>query len=359
MQVARQEMGHLITIQNILRAMHAPLSLDRDDYPFRSELYPFEFTLERVSLKSLAKYVLAEMPANPRFPAGLTEAEVRAAAEMDGVPTKVNRVGELFERLLAMVAPSGLELSDADFYAETVPMQAQALDWTMDEPEQGVIVMTVADMADARAALKAIALQGEGLDTPQPGAPPSHYDIFVELFMARRDTAVDPAAPVPANPSTSPLPTEPGPDELAAGRILDRKSRHWALLGNVHYRILLTCIRHALSLPNGDADEREVRDQAFVEMRLMGRMGGLLAALPLADSGTAARAGMPLEMPYSLDFPDTPDGRWLLHRDLLRSSQKLSVTLEAMAELSEGEIALLKNIGVRTNAFLTKVEAHL
>lgn len=361
MQVARQEMGHLITIQNILRSMHAPLSLDRDDYPFRSELYPFEFTLERLSLHSLAKYVLAEMPANPTFPAGLTEAEVRAAAQMDGMPAKVNRVGELFERLLAMVAPSSSELSDADFHPDSLPMQARAADWTVneDEPDQDVIVMTVASMADARAALQAIADQGEGLASPQPGAPPSHFDIFAGLFLSRRNAASDPAATVPVNPNTSPQPTEPGPDEWAAGRILDPKSRQWAMLGNVHYRILLTCIRHALSLKNGDAAEAEVRDHAFVEMRQVGRMGGLLATLPQVDPAAAARAGMPLEMPYSLDFPDTPPGIWLLHRDLLRSSKKLSAALQGMAGLSAGETALLTSIGQSTTNFLAQVEAHL
>lgn len=359
MHVARQEMGHLITIQNILRSMHAPLSLDRDDYPFRSELYPFELTLERLSLRSLAKYVLAEMPANPTFLAGLTEAEVRAAAQMDGMTTKVNRVGELFERLLAMVDPTSLELSDADFHPDTIPIQARAADWTKDEPDQGVIVMTVASMADARAALQAIADQGEGLASPQPGAPPSHFDIFAGLFLSRRNAASDPAATVPVNPNTSPQTTEPGPDEWAEGRILDPKSRQWAMLGNVHYRILLTCIRHALLLKSGDAAEAEVRDHAFVEMRLVGRMGGLLATLPQVDPAAAARAGMPLEMPYSLDFPDTPPGIWLLHRDLLRSSKKLSAALQGMAGLSAEETALLTSIGQSTTNFLAQVEEHL
>ena len=63
--VAREEMGHLITVQNLLILLGSPVTLDREDYPWDSEFYPFTFHLRPLSLDSLATYICAESP--PRW----------------------------------------------------------------------------------------------------------------------------------------------------------------------------------------------------------------------------------------------------------------------------------------------------
>ena len=60
--IAIEEMGHLASIQNILRLIGGPITFEREDYPFLSDLYPFPFRLEKLTKDSLAKYVVAEMP---------------------------------------------------------------------------------------------------------------------------------------------------------------------------------------------------------------------------------------------------------------------------------------------------------
>src|SRR5260221_10124422 len=60
--IAKEEMGHLITVQNVLRVIGGPLPLEREDYPFRSDFYAFHFRLEPLTKNSLAKYVVAESP---------------------------------------------------------------------------------------------------------------------------------------------------------------------------------------------------------------------------------------------------------------------------------------------------------
>ena len=60
--IAKEEMGHLITVQNLLTVLGAARQFDRDDYPNVSPLYPFGFRLEPLSLESLAAYVCAETP---------------------------------------------------------------------------------------------------------------------------------------------------------------------------------------------------------------------------------------------------------------------------------------------------------
>src|SRR5947209_6522348 len=96
--VAREEMGHLITVQNILRSLGAPLSFARDEFPIDTEFYPFNFRLEPLSLNSLSKYAFAEMPLDNEVaekvegakPAEIKDIVNRASRDNAGAP--LNRV---------------------------------------------------------------------------------------------------------------------------------------------------------------------------------------------------------------------------------------------------------------------------
>jgi hypothetical protein len=61
--IAKEEMAHLLTVQNLLRFIGGPLNLDREDFPFLAFLYPFPFVLEPLTKTSLAKYVAAAVRA--------------------------------------------------------------------------------------------------------------------------------------------------------------------------------------------------------------------------------------------------------------------------------------------------------
>src|SRR5262245_20842753 len=60
--VAKEEMGHLLTVQNILCLLGAPTHFAREDYRWTVPYYPFPFRLEKLTRSSLACYVYAEMP---------------------------------------------------------------------------------------------------------------------------------------------------------------------------------------------------------------------------------------------------------------------------------------------------------
>ena len=102
-QIAREEMGHLATVQNLLLLIGGPLNFGREHSPYASEIYPFRFKLEPVSLDSLAKYVVAESPLEP--PADLTPEDTALLAQIvqdakranDG--REVGHVGPIFARL--------------------------------------------------------------------------------------------------------------------------------------------------------------------------------------------------------------------------------------------------------------------
>lgn len=58
--VAREEMGHLLTLQNILLLLGGPVSLQREPWSVRQG--PVDFKLERFSFASLTKYLNGEAP---------------------------------------------------------------------------------------------------------------------------------------------------------------------------------------------------------------------------------------------------------------------------------------------------------
>ena len=62
LSVAREEMGHLLTVQNVLVLLGAPVNFDRAMLPWDHEFYPFPFSLEPLSVETLQCFIYAEMP---------------------------------------------------------------------------------------------------------------------------------------------------------------------------------------------------------------------------------------------------------------------------------------------------------
>lgn len=340
-RIAREEMAHLLTEQNLLRFIDGPLTVERQDLPFRSDLYPFEFALEPLSRDSLAKYVAAEMPADPGIPADeLAEIVTRATGSAGGMP--VNRVGTVFDTLVDVFSDPA-KIPDSDLRPETANgAQSSADDWF---GFGDMLVLTVASRQEAVDALRAIGEQGEGSD-PGPTPESSHFDEFLAIYRAFPDT-VDPAQqswfparPVPVNPNTLP---EPAPDAATeAGRITEPVTRLWAQLSNVRYHMLLAELTHALLLSGPYSSSGptatprgHLRDRAIGHMGDLRAVDQLLTTKPLkaeAGSSAPAVAGPPFELPTTLVLPDGERGRWRLHKALLDSSATLAAALTAAGE---------------------------
>jgi hypothetical protein len=348
--IAREEMAHLLTVQNLLRFVGGPLNLEREDFPFRAFLYPFPLQLEPLSKTSLAKYVATEMPARPPQPPDLIQEIVeRATGATGGLP--VNRVGPLYAELVKIVGDPA-KLPDAALRPETATtLQAGDRDW---RPLGSMLVRAVRSRAEAADALKAIGEQGEGQETPPVGAPESHFDRFIKIYTAFPETdprrgpvGWSPAGSVPTNPNTLRHPsTDP---DLERGRITHPTTRLWAHLFNVRYRMLLADLTHALHLP-GPMQEGHtltgrghLRNWTFVEMTGnpdAGMEAGLrgiarmLVTLPLKETPAAAdpiHAGPPFELPYTLNLPDGEADRWRLHLALLDTSHDLIARIRAVS----------------------------
>lgn len=60
--VAVEEMQHLAAVNRLLVALGAAPNLERQDFPYEPDIYPFEFNLEPLSAKTAAKYMYTEAP---------------------------------------------------------------------------------------------------------------------------------------------------------------------------------------------------------------------------------------------------------------------------------------------------------
>jgi hypothetical protein len=363
LQIAREEMGHLATVQNLLHLIGGPLNFNREHSPYASEIYPFRFKLQPLTLDSLAKYVVAESP--PELPADFPPEDrelfaqiiVRAVRSNDG--ETVNHVGPIFARLDRLFDDAALGVKDEDFRLDTSAQQAKFEDWGFEpkEAQTGEKLIIEApgglDVAQARVAavnaIRAIAQQGEGFDQPPsgPGQSESHFERFFDIFKRVSTLPADAQItwPVTENPNTTPSPArQPSLMKMlevvveahqSKGRITHPRSLAWAHLFNFRYRLLLAYLSHFLRLGQDlyvrDDPEKQGDRTArgllliwtFNEMRRLRKIANKLVRLPRDREPGEATAGPPFELPYTLNLPDREEDRWRAHLDVSRASARL------------------------------------
>ena len=241
--IAKEEMAHLITVQNILRAIGGPLHLEREDYPYRSEFYPFQFQLEPLTKTSLAKYVYAE---SPEQWAGVEAQEIKGRAEA-GSTQPLNRVGQLYTALIKVFqAPDRIR----EFLPRTQRFQASWDEWGRGyrEGQRGnqsgqnpdktpdLLIETVTTREQAVAALQNIARQGEATNTT--GNQQSHFTRFIQIYR-RLDDATPLSRELPVNPTTNTV------DHAGRTVVSNTATARWCRLFDLRYRMLLYRLKHA------------------------------------------------------------------------------------------------------------------
>ena len=363
--IAKEEMAHLVTVQNLLVALGGPVGFERDDYPNPSPFYPFGFQLRPAGLEAVATYVCAESPADWE---GAEADEIMELARAD-VGAPVNRVGELFAEIARVLGDPELVPDDA-FDPASRDFQATWDEWGRGyrEGQRGsqptsalpglplpeLLVLPVTTRAGALAAVAAVGEQGEAFETPADDDD-SHFRRFLAVYRAMKALGGDLAAvvrPVATNPTTAaPLDTEPAdpdpdpddPDTLTP--IRHPEARLWAQLSNIRYRKLLVGLTHAFDLA-GPATRASARgalvNRSFTEMYQLRTIAGLLVRLPLDDAEPdGPRAGPPFQMPYTLALPRRERDRWRVHRDLLDASSSVLARLKERGVSGDGQDYLL------------------
>jgi len=318
--IARQEMGHLMTAQNLLLAIRLRPNLEREDFPPRKDLYPFKLHLEPLSQRSLAKYVAAEAPQDP---AGIDDI-IALATESAGT---IHRVGVIYgllgvvfsteqsvtaggsgsdpwdmvlRRLAAAAhqqsAASSWHLGDDAIDPQTLAFQGNTDNWS----GGGVTIHRIGDRAAALEAIRDVAEQGEG---PTDSGKASHFDRYRRMY--RGGDGIPPFPPPGAWNPTHAMPTDPRPDA-----IVEPRTKRWAQLADLRYGLLLGFIEHHL-LTSDAGDRAHLAGWAINEMFTLRSLAGKLATLPLGN-GVAA---LPFSLPAPLHLPATEPERWQLQRE--------------------------------------------
>lgn len=346
-QIAKEEMGHLLIVQNLLRLIGGPLCFEREEFPVASELYPFPFQLERLSKDSLAKYVFTEMSAGP-LPATVISEEKRLEIEdrarrAAGVPSGafINHVGTLYDTLIYVFENELQEGPDRDFCTDRNDWlagrtQFRSTNDRTTDPDgtphlKGVKALAPTNKAESLTALRIIAQQGEAGDEPLDDEE-SHFERFLIMYEQCPEDSESLTWPVVTNPNTRVT----APDE---GTIPPGTTRLWAKLFDVRYRILLTSLAHALTMPavsQGSPTPRKdlilwVYEEMTDALSALRDLAAHIVTLPVTG-GAQRNAGPPFELPYSLTLPDQATERWRLHRDLVDGSAAVIGQLKATGE---------------------------
>jgi hypothetical protein len=359
--IALQEMGHLMTVQNILLFVGGAAHFDRPVFPHRTDFYPFSFELEVLTKDSIAKYVAAEMP--PIEPKGVLKEVILRARGAEGGHF-VNRVGALYAALRRLFGPRG-PITDRDCDFCSVQFQASPDDWRL---PPGFILMQIHSRAEAERALQLIAEQGEGPTNCRIVKEPSHYDQFFNMYFKSEcphesfpetdavlgtiDWTV--TKPVVRNPTTMRSDARCDSNNLIRSPV----ARLWAQFFNLRYRMLLTQLVHYLQIASDSELRKVLSGAATFEMRRA--LKGIAAELTMMDASAVhpGNAGPPFEIDYDLAPSSYEVNRWRLHRDLLFASRALIGELKCLP-LSQKQTSLLKQIEANDTDLLVIVEKQI
>jgi hypothetical protein len=343
--IAREEMGHFMTVQNLLIFLGLAPNFEREDCPPRDDLYPFRLKLQPLTRASLAKYVAAEAPGDAT---GIQDI-IDLATEKAG--TMVNRVGILYGLLGLVFArqdqidpgatedarwnaivrairdaayqqdcePGHWHLPDRELHPETFEQQADPDDWNVGQ----LRVHRVKDRALAVDAIRDIGVQGEG---PTSGDETAHFEQFLRIF--RGGDGLPPFPPQGSWVPTRQVPINPKAEDFARLR-----PRGWAELANERYALLLGFLYHYL-FATGEV-RQILTGWIFAEMRSrLGFIARELTSMPLfADPSSSDRAAAPFKLPEQLTLPDDERARWRVHRERTTTAIAIATQLHSAGAL--------------------------
>ena len=262
--VAIQEMQHLGAVNRLLVALGSCPHLDRQDFPYEPDIYPFPFQLEPISRSSLAKYAFTEGPASIFAASGQSTPEDeqfrdQVLGDIGGLD-RPNHVGSLYQNVLALLS----EASGRPGFP-----------------------LTPAEIEQWRSDLTDIMHEGEV----------DHFEFFRQVYEGRHPAFANSGAPnvwdlqpvhdaypahaVPSNPTAY----VGHPNQIASE---DAQSIAW--LGNLHYWISLCCLDFSYRHADQDA-------WAIAQSQMMTALWPLATELPQRGAGIPFD---PLSMGYAL-----------------------------------------------------------
>jgi len=391
LDVAIEEMSHLMTVQNLLLLIGSRPHLARQDFGSAASdderLFPFDLLLEPASHLSLAKYVVAESPEH--LPAGVDPGVMNhiGSLAIQGTGVAVNRVGVLYallgvvlgsEQMLLQKAATGdpwyvtvnglaaeaaifyggrdkLHLPDNAFQPGTESKQGSDHDWdrSLTKSIDEFRVFVVTNREEALDAIRDIGLQGEG-----PGSIPtevSHfkrfYDLFIKFFGPNGlGTGLPPGASIV--PAAAIIVVDE--NSVDPNAISHPSAVPLARLADLRYSILLGSLQLYFDTPV--ADRGFLRGWCFAEMFAIKMLARFLTGLPRTPTSNPGEvAAFPFNLPpwagNSIQWTDLSD---VLSESVVMVSQ----ILPTMSVGSE-EARILELLGSSDQRKLAEANARM
>ncbi len=258
--IAIQEMQHLSSVNRLLVALGSCPHLDRQDFPYEPDIYPFTFELEPLSKSALAKYVYVEAPSEvfdiSRAKTGEERAFIQSVLREHGEMRRPNHIGSLYRSILDMMAEV-VSRPDSPITMDEAAQWKEELVRIMDEGEEDHFKFFMATFE-----AKHEAFQG---NTNAWNLPPTHADY----------------------PSYN-LPTNPTAYIGHPNQIHSIEALVLAWLGNLHYWMSLSMLDLGYRTGNDSAI-----DHAMAQM--------MSAIYPIAQELPHHQVGMPFD-PLSMGY---------------------------------------------------------
>jgi hypothetical protein len=317
-KIAIEEMGHFISVQNLLTACGASPYLGHSDWDSKQNLFqPYPFRLEPLSNGALAKFAIGEMPGREAVPADiLTDLpEIEAQADQAaGGSVEAHRVGLLYMKIYWLLRKTDVPMENpADEPWKGFPVEELAAEpklagkhvrdgFVSDasgsnaRPEHwkgtytSVIVKVIKDRCAALDGIAEISAQGEGF----VGTADDHFERFVDAWrMAKHAASI--AEPVAVNPYYGSQKPSGGGDE-----IISAIGVMCAQLGDGLYELVLLCTAANLLLPieAAQAARSDAAKAALQAMRYgLGDVAKILKKLPIDETNPAGTlCGLPFSV---------------------------------------------------------------
>jgi CDGSH-type Zn-finger protein/uncharacterized Fe-S cluster protein YjdI len=291
LNVAIEEMGHLVSVWNITTALGAAPRIGRTNFPLDPGYLPANVVvrLAPFDAATLQHFIYLERPVGSTEPDGdgfACEREfVRGGqgARLTPMATDYATVGEFYQTLKDSLCAFVGKVGESVAFDGNAALQIAGAEFGLPQARPVVCLKT------ALAAFDAIVAQGEG--SPADSAS-SHYQSFVAIrseleALAREHPEFRPAHPAATNPV---LRRPPRPE----GRVWieDPQAAATVDLANACYGLMLRLLAYAYSLPRTDAAKSAAIGLGIGLMRTIAPLAEHAARLPAGPSNPACHAGI-------------------------------------------------------------------
>ncbi len=291
LQVAKEEMAHLVAVWNLTSAIGGTPHFDRDNFPLTPGNLPAPVVVQLAPFSAavLQHFTYLERPADSNEPEGAGFEPVfvfHRGGLRDGVtPMSMDyeTVGAFYARLEEDLRAFAEHHGDAAAFCGDPALQLTAEDAELVDVRPVVCVKT------ALAALATIVEQGEGSPGHVEG---SHYNRFAavrdELAALRAaDPKFEPAFPAAHNPVLRRPP-------VAEGRIWieDEQAARTVDVANSIYGLMIRLLGFSYAVPRPSSHKRDAIDLALGLMHAMTPLAERAARLPAGPSSPGCHAGM-------------------------------------------------------------------